>query len=64
MLGNKKIARSTMIAAGVPVVPGSEGDVEDIETCLLYTSPGENVPEKNPRGDHSTQTSVSACGLY
>ena len=25
MLGNKKIARSTMIAAGVPVVPGSEG---------------------------------------
>ena len=34
MLGNKKIARSTMIAAGVPVVPGSEGDVEDIETGL------------------------------
>ena len=23
-----------MIAAGVPVVPGSEGDVEDIETGL------------------------------
>ena len=34
MLGNKKIARSTMIAAGVPVVPGREGDVEDIETGL------------------------------
>ena len=34
MLGNKKIARSTMIAAGVPVVPGSEGDVEDTETGL------------------------------
>ena len=34
MLGNKKIARSTMIAAGVPLVPGSEGDVEDIETGL------------------------------
>ena len=38
MLGNKKIARSTMIAAGVPVVPGSEGDVEDIETGLKAVS--------------------------
>ena len=34
MLGNKQIARSTMIAAGVPVVPGSEGSVDDIETGL------------------------------
>ncbi len=28
-LGNKQIARSTMMAAGVPVIPGSEGDVDD-----------------------------------
>ena len=34
MLGNKQVARSTMIAAGVPVVPGSEGSVDDIETGL------------------------------
>lgn len=32
-LGNKQRARETMIAAGVPVVPGSPGLVRDIETA-------------------------------
>lgn len=32
-LGNKQRARETMIAAGVPVVPGSPGLVHDIETA-------------------------------
>ena len=53
MLGNKKIARSTMIAAGVPVVPGSEGDVEDIETGL------KEAGENRLSGDH--QGSVLAA---
>jgi acetyl-CoA carboxylase biotin carboxylase subunit len=33
-MGDKALARETMIAAGVPVVPGSEGVVEDEVTAL------------------------------
>ncbi|WP_058485891.1 acetyl-CoA carboxylase biotin carboxylase subunit [Defluviitalea phaphyphila] len=34
LMGNKSKARQTMIEAGVPVVPGSDGAVEDIEEAL------------------------------
>jgi len=33
-MGDKSVARETMIAAGVPVVPGSEGDVRTLEAAL------------------------------
>lgn len=32
-MGDKAMAKSTMIAAGVPCVPGSEGIIEDFEEC-------------------------------
>jgi len=32
-MGDKASAKSTMIAAGVPCVPGSEGVIPDFETC-------------------------------
>lgn len=34
LMGDKATARKTMIAAGVPVTPGSEGIVDDEETAL------------------------------
>jgi len=34
LMGNKSKARETMIKAGVPVVPGSDGDVTDAEEAL------------------------------
>lgn len=34
LMGAKATARETMIAAGVPVVPGSEGVVQDLDTAL------------------------------
>ncbi|MGI9951535.1 acetyl-CoA carboxylase biotin carboxylase subunit [Moorellaceae bacterium AZ2] len=34
LMGDKAKARSTMLEAGVPVVPGSEGVVEDVEHAL------------------------------
>jgi len=33
-MGDKAMAKTTMIAAGVPTVPGSEGIIPDFETCL------------------------------
>ncbi|GER58608.1 acetyl-CoA carboxylase biotin carboxylase subunit [Patiriisocius marinus] len=33
-MGDKANAKSTMIAAGVPCVPGSEGVIPDFKTCL------------------------------
>ncbi len=33
-MGDKASAKSTMIEAGVPCVPGSEGVIPDFETCL------------------------------
>ncbi|MFO7892771.1 MAG: acetyl-CoA carboxylase biotin carboxylase subunit [Longimicrobiales bacterium] len=33
-MGDKAVARETMIAQGVPVVPGSDGEVEDPEAAL------------------------------
>lgn len=33
-LGNKQVARNTMIAAGVPVIPGSNEAIYDVETGL------------------------------
>lgn len=35
LLGNKSKARETMQKAGVPVVPGSEGEVETVKDALL-----------------------------
>lgn len=32
-MGDKAMAKSTMLAAGVPCVPGSEGVIPDFETC-------------------------------
>ncbi len=32
-MGNKSKARKTMIAAGIPVVPGSDGNVKDVATA-------------------------------
>lgn len=34
LMGNKSIARQTMISAGVPVVPGSDGAISDAEEAL------------------------------
>lgn len=34
LLGNKSRARETMLNAGVPVVPGSEGEVETVQEAL------------------------------
>lgn len=34
LLGNKSRARETMMAAGVPVVPGSDGEVETVQDAL------------------------------
>lgn len=31
LLGNKSMARKTMLAAGIPVIPGSEGEVETVK---------------------------------
>jgi acetyl-CoA carboxylase biotin carboxylase subunit len=33
-LGNKQIARNTMVAAGVPVIPGTDKPVYDVETGM------------------------------
>ncbi len=33
-MGDKANAKSTMIAAGVPCVPGSEGVIQDFKTCV------------------------------
>jgi len=33
-MGDKAMAKSTMIAAGVPCVPGSEGVIPDFKTCI------------------------------
>ncbi len=33
-LGNKTLARQTMIAAGIPVTPGSEGNLADIDEAM------------------------------
>jgi acetyl-CoA carboxylase biotin carboxylase subunit len=35
-MGDKAAARATMIAHGVPVVPGTPGPVEDVEDALAY----------------------------
>ena len=35
-MGDKAAARATMIANGVPVVPGSPGPVDDVEDALAY----------------------------
>ncbi len=33
LMGNKSVAKDTMVKAGVPVVPGSDGVIEDLETA-------------------------------
>lgn len=38
LLGNKSKARETMLKAGVPVVPGSEGEVETVNDALKLAS--------------------------
>lgn len=35
-MGNKSFAKDTMVAAGVPVVPGSEGVVKDVEEAKEF----------------------------
>jgi acetyl-CoA carboxylase biotin carboxylase subunit len=37
-MGDKAAARATMIAHGVPVVPGTPGPVEDVEDALAYAA--------------------------
>ncbi|MCX8007465.1 MAG: ATP-grasp domain-containing protein, partial [Coriobacteriia bacterium] len=37
-MGDKAVARSTMMAAGVPVVPGSDGVVERVEDALAFAA--------------------------
>ncbi len=37
-LGNKSFAKKTMSQAGVPVIPGSEGDVSDLKSAREITS--------------------------
>jgi acetyl-CoA carboxylase, biotin carboxylase subunit len=37
-MGDKAAARATMIANGVPVVPGTPGPVEDVEDALAYAA--------------------------
>ena len=36
-MGDKTAARQAMIAAGIPVIPGSEGNVENVEQALALT---------------------------
>lgn len=51
LMGNKSKARQTMISAGVPVVPGSDGAVSDIEEALeLANSMGYPVMIKASAG--------------
>ena len=38
MMGNKSTARQTMIAAGVPVVPGSKGSVDSVEEAIAVAN--------------------------
>lgn len=38
MMGNKAVARQMMIEAGVPVVPGSEGKLENIEEAVTLAN--------------------------
>ncbi len=38
LMGDKAVARKTMAAEHVPVVPGSDGDIEDLETALATAS--------------------------
>lgn len=33
-MGDKAMAKTTMIEAGVPCVPGSEGTIPNFETCI------------------------------
>ncbi len=35
-MGDKTEARRSMVAAGVPVVPGSEGNIDDVEAALAF----------------------------
>ena len=35
-MGDKAVARATMMAAGVPCVPGSDGVVEDVDTAMAF----------------------------
>ena len=37
-MGDKAAARATMIANGVPVVPGTPGPVDDVEDALAYAA--------------------------
>ena len=34
-LGNKQEARNTMISAGIPVIPGSDGSIKDLKQAIL-----------------------------
>ena len=38
-MGSKTKARESMIAAGIPVIPGSESELESVEEALLCISP-------------------------
>jgi len=60
MMGNKAQAKATMKAAGVPLMPGSDGVVETVEDALAW---GETLvtAQPGPSADAGSQSRRAAC---